>query len=251
MQTGSLDSFPPSFNSSSNSRLAGIAARVVEECGSEEYYDEFYFEREEHKSGSTERETGDGSVNPVEDDGEFEFAFVKRDSELPSPVSADDIFCNGQILPVYPVFNRDLFLDRRNGFEEKGKNDVVQAVRLPLRKLFIEERETTPSSSSSEADELEGVPEETYCVWRPPPEGRCKKVNSAGSNSKRWRFRDLLHRSFSDGGKDRFVFSSPSFNGRRKENEEKMKPPPPPAVTVAPPPYKRDGRGKAAVVHAV
>ncbi|GFP96992.1 hypothetical protein PHJA_001843300 [Phtheirospermum japonicum] len=168
------------------------------------------------------------------------------------------IFCNGQIRPVYPVFNRDLFLEKRNGFGEEGENDVILAVRLSLRKLFTEERETTmtivvttmSSSSSSEADELEGVPAETYCVWRPKEaaaaEGRCKKSNSTGSISKRWEFRDLLHRSVSDGGKDSFVFLSPSFNGRRKENEEKLK-------TAAGAGTVKGGgrRGKAAVVLAV
>ncbi|KAL3642365.1 hypothetical protein CASFOL_013180 [Castilleja foliolosa] len=224
MQTGSVFSSSPSFNSCSNTRLAGIAAQVVEEFGSEEYYDEFYFEREENNTSFAEKETGDGSVKSGEDDGEFEFAVVNRDSELPSPVSADEIFCNGQIRPVYPVLNRDLFVNKRNGFEKGKVDDVVPTVRLPLRKLFIEERETsmttTSSSFSSEEDDLEGVPAEMYCVWRPKAaeeeNGRCKKSNSTGSNSKRWKFRDLLQRSASDGGKVRFVFLSPSFSRRRK-----------------------------------
>ncbi|KAI3454499.1 hypothetical protein Pfo_011162 [Paulownia fortunei] len=284
MQAGSVISLSPSFNSYSNSKLVEIAARVVEEFGSEEIYDEFYFEREENSatqrtqdeenSGYVERGRGN-SVIPEEDadeDEEFEFAFVTRDSELSSPISADEIFHNGQIRPVYPVFNRDLFLGRMefhedgnekgNGVRDSG-SEKGPTIRLPLRKLFNEERETTmtmtttSSSSSSEADELDGVPVETYCVWRPKEaaEGRCKKNSSTGSNSKRWKFKDLLHRSHSDGSKDSFVFFSPGNSGRKKENREIVKatplgagkvksaaaPPPPP-----PPPllYSRDGGEK-------
>ncbi|KAK6123483.1 hypothetical protein DH2020_042772 [Rehmannia glutinosa] len=263
MQESSVISLSPSFNSYSNTKLAEIAARVVEEFGSEEFYDEFYFEREENSSaGRIEEEDEDAG-----EDEEFEFAFVTtRDSDLSSPISADEIFQNGQIRPVYPVFNRDLFLGRRVGFEnENEKENVVPnsgsdkgpAVRLPLRKLFIEERETTmtvtSSSFSSEADdELDGVPAETYCVWRPKEDaaadGRCKKSSSTGSISKRWKFRDLLHRSHSDGGKDRFVFLGPSNSGRRKENDEKVKTPAGAGkvktLSPTPPSYNRDGGEK-------
>ncbi|KAK6123467.1 hypothetical protein DH2020_042788 [Rehmannia glutinosa] len=240
MQESSVISLSPSFNSYSNTKLAEIAARVVEEFGSEEFYDEFYFEREENSSAGRIEEEEDAG-----EDEEFEFAFIR---------------------PVYPVFNRDLFLGRRVGFEnENEKENVVPnsgsdkgpTVRLPLRKLFIEERETTmtvtSSSSSSEADdELDGVPAETYCVWRPKEDaaadGRCKKSSSTGSISKRWKFRDLLHRSHSDGGKDRFVFLGPSNSGRRKENDEKVKTPAGAGkvktLSPTPPPYNRDGGEK-------
>ncbi|PIN15507.1 hypothetical protein CDL12_11840 [Handroanthus impetiginosus] len=265
MQAGPVISLSPSFNSYSNSRLAEIAARVVEELGSEEIYDEFYFEREEN-SDYVERERENSVPAKEDDDGEeeFEFAFVTRDSDLSSPISADEIFQNGQIRPVYPVFNRDLFLGHMGFQNENGKENGVEnsgsdkspTVRLPLRKLFIEERETTmtmsttSSCSSSEADELDGVPAESYCVWRPKEAaGRgCKKSNSTGSNSKRWKFKDLLHRSHSDGGKDSFVFFGPSNSGRKKENEERTKTAPVAAGKLkapAPPhpssPYNRDG----------
>ncbi|KAL0440912.1 UNVERIFIED_CONTAM: hypothetical protein Sradi_0030100 [Sesamum radiatum] len=117
---------------------------------------------------------------------------------------------------------------------------------------------TTSSSSSSEADDLEGVPADTYCVWRPneaAAEGRCKKSSSTGSHSKRWKFKDLLHRSHSDGSKDRFLLLSPSNSGRKKENVERVKAtagspqkPKPPAPPPPPPPppklYNRDGGEK-------
>lgn len=256
---GSVISLSPSFSSYSNTNLADIAARVVDEFVSEEFYDEFYFEREDENPDYEERERGDN-----EEDEEFEFAFVSRDSDLSSPISADEIFHNGQIRPVYPVFNRDVLLAGMVFQNGNGKeNDVAGSekrptIRLPLRKLFNEERETTmtmtttSSSSSSEVDELDGVPAETYCVWRPKEEGRCKKSSSTGSNSKRWKFKHLLHRSHSDGGNN-FVFLSPSNSGRKKEKDEKVKasprgggevrsaaaPPPPPL-----PLCNRDGGDK-------
>ena len=126
------------------------------------------------------------------DDDDFEFAFV----------STDEVLRESQIGPVFPVFNRDLL-------SEDGE---AKTLRFPLKKLFMEERDAM-SSSSSDADELEGIPEGTYCVWQPkqvpPSPGRCKKSSSTGSTSKRWRFRDLLRRSNSD-GKDSFVFLTPS-----------------------------------------
>lgn len=259
MQASSI-SLSPSFNSYSNSRIAEIAARVVEEFGSEELYDdEFYVEREENSP--TRRSEGrgnsdyveEGDCEYVENEGEnrvddaaaaadeeeedFEFAFVPRDSELPSPISADEIFHNGQIRPVYPVFNRDLFMEDlefpRENRKEKG-DEKVPTIRLPLRKLFNEERETamtmttTSSCSSSDADELDGVPAESYCVWRPKEaeaEERCKKSSSTGSNSKRWKFKvkDLLNRSHSEGSKDDFVILSPSNSGRKKQSEDRGK----------------------------
>ncbi|KAL0417036.1 UNVERIFIED_CONTAM: hypothetical protein Slati_3535500 [Sesamum latifolium] len=251
MQAGSMISLSPSFNSYSNTKLAEIAARVVEEFDSEELYDEFYFEREESSAaGRVEEEgvsvEGDRGNDVVtegdadEDDEEFEFAFVTRDSELPSPISADEIFHNGQIRPVYPVFNRDLFLGDVDFRQGNGKENGVQnsgsekgpTIRLPLRKLFIEERETTmtmtttSSSSSSEADDL----------------GEFRLIHTA---------------SHSDGSKDRFVLLSPSNSGRKKENVERVKatagspqkakpaaPPPPPPPLPPPALYGRDGGEK-------
>lgn len=286
MQEASVISISPSFNSYSNSKLAEIAARVVQEFASEDLYeDEFYFEREENSATPRSEEGEDSecverggdseyverdSEDSVEDaDGEadFEFAFVTKDSELPSPISADEIFHNGQIRPVYPLFSRDLFLESmdfgcKNG-EGKGDSKKVPTTRLPLRKLFNEEREstmtatTTSSCSSSDADELDGIPEESYCVWRPKEaaavaaEGRCKKSSSTGSNSKRWSFKDLLNRSHSDGSKDDFVILSPSNSGRKKQNENRGKVTPvssgkvkPSAAPPLPPVCNRDGGEK-------
>ncbi|KAL8038689.1 hypothetical protein ABFX02_11G124300 [Erythranthe guttata] len=132
----------------------------------------------------------------------------------------------GQIRTVFPVFNRNLLLDGGGGGEAStsgGENAPVESsVVVPLSRLFIEEdreRDSPPSCSSSEADELENIPAGTYCVWRPKlaePSlpSQCRKSKSTGSASKRWKFRDLLRRSKSD-GKDSFVFLHP------KQQEDK------------------------------
>ncbi|MFQ6671256.1 hypothetical protein Gotur_035855 [Gossypium turneri] len=139
----------------------------------------------------------------VSEDEEFEF--VNTLSENPEMSSSS-----------FPIFNR------RDG------DNVEQAIRIPLRDLFIGDRDIpfSSSSSSSEADELEGLPADTYCVWKPKqsPESSpnsCKKSTSAGSSSssKRWRFiKDLLKRSNSTGN----VSSSSSFSFLNLDkNEEK------------------------------
>nr|KJB11508.1 hypothetical protein B456_001G262600 [Gossypium raimondii] len=140
----------------------------------------------------------------VSEDEEFEF--VNTLSENPEMSSSS-----------FPIFNR------RDG------DNVEQAIRIPLRDLFIGDRDIpfSSSSSSSEADELEGLPAATYCVWKPKqlPESSpnsCKKSTSAGSSSssKRWRFiKDLLKRSNSTGN----VSSSSSFSFLNLDkNEEKV-----------------------------
>lgn len=212
MQSKSVNSHSPSFNSyTCSDKLAKIAARVVQEFQSELDFDDYLFDEKEHDDKEDEE-----NKNNQEEEEEFEFAFVSREPDL-STIPADQIFYNGQIRPVYPLFNTDLLL----AHDAQGENSISStktssAVRLPLGKLFVEERErdTASSCSSSEADELDGVPAGTYCVWTPKAaeavesSGRCNKSNSTGT-SKRWKFRDLLHRSNSE-GKDTFVFLAPS-----------------------------------------
>ncbi|MBA0675529.1 hypothetical protein Goari_017068, partial [Gossypium aridum] len=140
----------------------------------------------------------------VSEDEEFEFVNTLSDNPEMSSSS-------------FPIFNR------RDG------DNLEQAIRIPLRDLFIGDRDIpfSSSSSSSEADELEGLPADTYCVWKPKqsPESSpnsCKKSTSAGSSSssKRWRFiKDLLKRSNSTGN----VSSSSSFSFLNLDkNEEKV-----------------------------
>lgn len=206
----------PSFNSYSSDKLVDVAANVTRE-----------FDHDDEEA--------------------FEFEFVsvrKAEDEL--------VVLDGQIGPVFPVFNRDLLLsdqnptksqqitdgqDLKNREGEEEEDEDVRRLRIPLKKLFSEEHDPTSySSSSSEVDELEGVPPGTYCVWTPhinsSPKAiaaavspsQCKKSNSTGTTtssntkssscSKRWRLMNLLRRSNSE-GKDSFVFLTP----KNKEEE--------------------------------
>ncbi|XVF54115.1 hypothetical protein PTKIN_Ptkin05aG0155000 [Pterospermum kingtungense] len=206
----------PSFNTCSSGRLAEIAAGVVEEFRQE--------------SGSDQDEIWPHKKQQVieeEEDDDFEFAFVCREADT-SPITADEIFYNGQIRPIYPLFNTKL-LDGDQTPNGKNVDSTSRPHRLPLGKLM---RETTSSCSSSEADELEGLKLGTYCVWKPKgatstsasdnfdeeTPGRCKKSNSTGS-SKRWKLKDLLYRSNSD-GKDTFVFLASSKGSDKSPNAD-------------------------------
>lgn len=126
----------------------------------------------------------------VSDEEEFEFSIKLGESPETS---------------LFPVFNRDLL---STGEEEDKDDEVKEAVRIPLRNLFISDGDlpSSSSSSSSEVDELEALPTEMYCVWKPNQSpasspNRCTKSKSTGSSSKkRWRLiKDLLKRSNSDG----------------------------------------------------
>ncbi|GAB2289545.1 hypothetical protein Dimus_023855 [Dionaea muscipula] len=242
VQSGPSLAESPSLDECSSRRLAEIAARVVDEFTDDEYDDVLIYpthpttsDTERHggeekgkegvPEGIVEEEQGDDE----EDDSDFEFAMVRRDDE--SPVSADEIFYNGQIRPIFPLFNTDLIYGSRDwvagsdGGKEEGAvveervSDPAAAIRLPLKKLLISEQEATASCSSSEADELESLPPGTYCVWTPrTPKNKeilRKKSNSTGS-SKRWKFRELLHRSSSDGN-ETFVFLPPRGSQKKAE----------------------------------
>ena len=225
----------PSFNSYSSDKLVDVAAKVTRE-----------FDHDDEEA--------------------FEFVSVRKAED-------DVVVLDGQIGPVFPVFNRDLLSDQnptksqqitdgqdlknREEEEEEEEDEDVRCLRIPLKKLFNEEHDPTSySSSSSEVDELEGVPPGTYCVWTPHSNSspkaiasaaspsQCKKSNSTGtttssnaksssssSSSKRWRLMNLLRRSNSE-GKDSFVFLTPknkeeeisnSNNSFEEENSKEMK----------------------------
>ncbi|KAJ7943643.1 DUF1645 family protein [Quillaja saponaria] len=117
------------------------------------------------------------------------------------------------IRPIFPIFGRGIiFDDGEDGDWKLGDDSFSSLLRPPLRKLFIEEREITSSSSAaaeSESDELEALPEGTYYELSGKAAMEiCKKSNSTG-HSKLWKLRELVHRSHSD-GKDAFVFLNPS-----------------------------------------
>ncbi|XP_057983942.1 uncharacterized protein LOC131168489 [Malania oleifera] len=199
----------PSFNNYSSHKMAEVAAKVPEELN----LDSKLAEEDDEK---------------LDVDEDFEFSLVRCGSDAGSDaaftVSAEDMFYGGQIRPIFPVFNRDLLLDEGRGLE--SPTCEVPSIRIPLKKLFFEDQDP-PSSSSSEADALERVPPGMYCVWTPKAAegspGRCKKSKSTGSSGRRWRLRDLLGRSNSD-GKHSFVFLTPtptSAGGKNKEKSEK------------------------------
>lgn len=148
-----------------------------------------------------------GEDGDEEDEVEFSFACGNAEG---SPITADEAFEDGQIRPVFPLFNRDLLFDydsadRNDGVSETDDNS--QATTRPrLRKLFVEDRDGDGEKGAADS-ELE--PLGPYCSWagntveETSPE-TCRKSNSTGF-SKLWRFRDLVLRSNSD-GRDAFVF---------------------------------------------
>ncbi|CAL1358048.1 unnamed protein product [Linum trigynum] len=177
--------FCPSFSSYSCDRLADVAAAAAAEA----------------------------TVNSSENDEEFEF--VSFSCADPDAIELGD---HQQLVsPVlFPVFNRDRFSSDTEGWSSDAPA-AAETIPRPLSELFMNDRDqhSSYSSSSSEADELEGAPEGSYCFWTPkmispssvtgasPSPGRCEKSNSTGSSAsttkRRWRLRDLLRRSSSDG----------------------------------------------------
>ncbi|CAK7332681.1 unnamed protein product [Dovyalis caffra] len=125
-----------------------------------------------------------------EEDEVDEFSFVCI-NPAGSLISAEDIFQNGQIKPIFPLFNRDdnlLFVD----------DDTIKAAAGAGggggRLMFVEDR-----------NEAEGP----TCLWtggsKPLSDQQmCKKSNSTGFSKLR-RLREFVLRSNSD-GKDAFVF---------------------------------------------
>ncbi|KAI3722295.1 hypothetical protein L2E82_33327 [Cichorium intybus] len=180
-QQGQIDDlgFCPSFNCYSSDSLASTAAAKVSNQLQQELAARFHDVGEE----------------------DFEFSIVLGDEEI----SVQDTASEDRA--VFPLFNRDLLI---NCEAVQGKaDDEGDACSDSLAKLFISEREReregSASSSSSEADESDSELPGVFCVWRPKmdigssPISRCKKSSSTGSGSKRWRIRDLLRRSNSEG----------------------------------------------------
>lgn len=188
---------------------AKISFEFTEKLMIEDSRPDFEYERE--NEDDEEEETEDDDDDDDDDDEEFSFASVTDDV---SPIAADKVFQDGQIRPVYPLFNQDLLL-----------GEDVSANRLPTRppvdKVFIESPRCP--SNASESDEIEGVAAGPYCTWskESAPEFG-KKSNSTGF-SKLWRFKEKMNRSHSD-GRDAFVFlnnSTPSSSKREEKSVAK------------------------------
>ncbi|ESQ34415.1 hypothetical protein EUTSA_v10008273mg [Eutrema salsugineum] len=155
---------------------------------------------EEEEAGEEEEEEDEEE----EEGEEFSFACVNAQG---SPITADEAFEDGQIRPVFPLFNRDLLFHYENdGVSMTDNDNNNHALRPRLRKLFVEDRDGDGNKKAADS-ELE--PLGAYCSWsggtveETSPE-TCRKSNSTGF-SKLWRFRDLVSRSNSD-GRDAFVF---------------------------------------------
>ncbi|CAE5958367.1 unnamed protein product [Arabidopsis arenosa] len=169
-----------------------------------------------------------------EEEEEFSFACVNGEG---SPITADEAFEDGQIRPVFPLFNRDLLFDYENDDDKSDDVSVTDENRPRLRKLFVEDR--NGDGDGEETEDSEKEPLGPYCSWsggtvaEASPE-TCRKSNSTGF-SKLWRFRDLVLRSNSD-GRDAFVFlnnnnnvgdktrtrSSSSSSAAAEENDKKV-----------------------------
>lgn len=191
--------------SSSNPEVAEISGNFPGDLMAKLKIDDGSFENE-----VVEEEEEKEKEEEEEEEEEFSFACTNPEG---SSISADDVFDNGQIRPMFPIFNRDLLFS--DGY------DGSSPLRPPLRKVFVEQHGHFSSmSSESESDELEGAPEGPYCEWSgkmavEASSAKCKKSNSTGF-SKLWRFRDAKIRSNSD-GKDAFVFlNSPATRSTAK-----------------------------------
>ncbi|KAL7115261.1 hypothetical protein ACP275_04G173400 [Erythranthe tilingii] len=189
MQVDDLISICPSFNSYSNCGIAAAASRTAGEFNSDEFSDEFRFENPASQLHMTESDADD----------EFEFAFVTRESGSSSPITDHE-----KIRPVYPVFNRDLLAGEVKSQNENGNRNCNSVssedpkIRISLRKLFTEERETAITRSPPEEDdELDEAAAETYCMWRPKVAVAAAEEEEPyrnSCNSKRWKLKTLLHR---------------------------------------------------------
>ncbi|KAF6157386.1 hypothetical protein GIB67_004324 [Kingdonia uniflora] len=225
MQGNSILLISPSFNShSSKTKFEETADKVVEEF-SELNLDEFGLDSEvissthgspvnHHHHHDHHDYTDEDEEEEEEDDDDFEFSCACDDHEVIT-LTADEIFSNGQIRPIYPIFNRDLEDD------SFVSSNTSSPTRFPIDKFFNDERLSTTSSNST-------APAQTYCILKPrtdllasPEIG--KKSTSTGT-SKRWRLRDLIHRSNSD-SKETLVFlaRSNTCSKSKKMREEAAK----------------------------
>ncbi|XP_015076863.1 uncharacterized protein LOC107020858 [Solanum pennellii] len=164
-----------------------------------------------------EEDYEDDEEEEVEDEEE-EFSFACG-IDAP-PIAADEVFYNGQIRPLFPLFNQSLLLSDED--LEALKEQLP--IRPPVKKIFIQtEDNPIPACSNSltESEEIVGP----FCEWSKNkaieatsdnPEV-CKKSNSTGF-SKLWRFKDFLHRSNSD-GRDTFVFLNPTTPAPKVEEK--------------------------------
>ncbi|XP_021813457.1 uncharacterized protein LOC110756349 [Prunus avium] len=80
-----------------------------------------------------------GDCKKNEDEDDFSFTCTNPDG---SPISTDDIFQNGQIRPMFPIFNQDFLFadaDYDDTSRARGVAASSSSLRSPLKELFFEE----------------------------------------------------------------------------------------------------------------
>ncbi|KAK4744361.1 hypothetical protein SAY87_010673 [Trapa incisa] len=182
--------------SSGNSTLAEIAARVARELSLHDelgaYPDDGAEDFFLHKS-----ETELPRVDEEEDagDGEFEFPLVSGGPKSSSLVSADEIFHNGQIRPMYEyssLINLGRIIPRAAG-EEHEKQRWGCPRRAPLKLLMTEDYPTIAGEPTEAGFSCSSSESARGKHWR-------KSSSTTGSGSRRWKLKHLLlNRSNSDG----------------------------------------------------
>ncbi|CAH2080029.1 unnamed protein product [Thlaspi arvense] len=181
--------------------------------------------------------TGDGLVETAErvrfefsdehSNDDFEFVNLRSDYEAAS-FSGDFDF-------VFPLFNQTLIpsspVVKSDGDKDESSRGVPVTTRL--RDLFLRDLEdpspTQVYSSSSSDEEEEENESNGISTQKKSPNGGWRKSKSTGSSSassstssRRWRIKDLLKRSYSE-GKQSLGFQNPSSTNRDESSKKKEK----------------------------
>ncbi|KAK1420005.1 hypothetical protein QVD17_29502 [Tagetes erecta] len=160
---------------------------------------------EDHKNCSNEEDEHDEDEHHDDDndddDDDFTFMLIGNGDGTNYD---DEVFEDGKIRPVFPLFDQKLLLTGEYEIEELDRLPILP----PVDKIFVESPRGFPASTSSEVhneneDEVAGP----YCDWSKDSATATemsKKSNSTGF-SKLWRLKEKVGRSNSD-GRDAFVF---------------------------------------------
>ncbi|KAE9597515.1 hypothetical protein Lal_00030019 [Lupinus albus] len=134
---------------------------------------------------------------------EFRFSCPNPQGTL---IFADEIFNNGQILPIFPILDQSsLYVD--------SQNKETLSLRPPLKKLFVEHQKF-------HEEPLNKWPEEMTVLEVNTTHDMCKKSSSTGF-SKQLRIRkDMKLRSNSEGD-DTFILINPSSSAPPKQVKDK------------------------------
>ncbi|KAG0484222.1 hypothetical protein HPP92_008139 [Vanilla planifolia] len=161
---------------------------------------------------------------------DFEFAFsIESDLETLPVITADELFYNGRILPVYPVFDPEVVAGSNGKSLEVAEWKLVEeAYRL---KLDFEKRDlrsgsaSSSSSISSEAEDLNQIRLATPAQFvsssklAPQSPDSWRKSSSTGSSaaaSRSWKLRDLVVGRSRSEGKERIVVLPPMEEKQKK-----------------------------------